>query len=622
MNYRFFKVFGTTLIMALSSTNVLSEETNNSLIIELEDTSRTGILKITKRLKSYGVKSLSYSLGSPKITEDERSKSIDKDLKLFRGRSIDKKRKKEIVQRITANLAAQAEVLESLKRSDTVMTRSHARFITVSLKKGVDSEDAKNKISSSLGLNVSINQLVETEALPNEAFVDRNQDNILDNNPNTGMPYSWGLQRIKAFEAISKHNVRGNGIVIAVIDDGIDFRHADLAPNIWRNPREIPANGRDDDGNGYVDDVVGYDLLAHKAGNCPRTGANRCGAGYTGMSDYHGTTVASVVAAAQNNSGNYGVANRSRIMPVRVLGDELFNGRPVYGDAALIAEGIRYAADNGASVINVSLGTTFTDANSASSRAIISLLTEAVNYATSRGRIVVASSGNGQLNSSGVRVGVNNHTIYPGAVPNAITVAATGYDNALTSFSNFGALTDIAAPGRDIVTSLPNCFFGCGAGNGYDYTFYSDGSGRRGMNGTSYSAPLVAGAIGLMLEKKPSARISEIEQALYTSAAPLAYSAGNTIRSGSGILNVEAALDRIAPVTPPPASNICTNPVCRFDVSGNGMISPFDALVVINAINGTTVTPPNCVDVDRDGVLSPNDALAIINKLNSGNWSC
>ncbi|MFC1815865.1 S8 family peptidase, partial [Thermodesulfobacteriota bacterium] len=206
-------------------------------------------------------------------------------------------------------------------------------------------------------------------------------------------------------------------VVVAVIDSGVDYNHPDLAANIWTNTGEIAGNGIDDDGNGYVDDVSGWDFFNDD--NDPVD------------SNEHGTHVAGIIAAVGNNStGVAGVSWTAKIMPLRVIG--------ALGYVSDIISAIQYATEKGAHVINLSLG----GPNS-------SIAEKAAIDASSA--VVVCAAGND---------GTDNDTspFYPASYdsPNIIAVAATDQDDALASFSNFGVTSvDVAAPGKNIYSTIP-----------------------------------------------------------------------------------------------------------------------------------------------------------------------
>ncbi|MDZ7343182.1 MAG: S8 family serine peptidase [candidate division KSB1 bacterium] len=241
-----------------------------------------------------------------------------------------------------------------------------------------------------------------------------------------------------------------SSVVIAIVDTGVDWLHADLAANIWRNPGEIPNNGIDDDQNGFVDDIRGWDFggLNGTPDNDPREDRPD-----------HGTQVAGIAAAVGDNlTGIAGVAFTCKIMPVKVAQNDQRNpfGLPyiLYG-----YQGIVYAAENGADVINCSWG---------SSGATL-FEQEIIDYATALGALVVASAGND--NSSGL--------FYPAAYRNVLSAAATTSSDQRSSFSNFGYWVDVSAPGESIFSTQQS----------NTYTFGS---------GTSFSAPITAGIAALV----------------------------------------------------------------------------------------------------------------------------
>jgi subtilisin family serine protease len=261
----------------------------------------------------------------------------------------------------------------------------------------------------------------------------------------------------------------GAGVTVAVVDSGTRIDHPDLAPNVWTNFREIPGNGVDDDGNGFVDDVHGVDLTT-TAAQQDLTDANG-----------HGTHVAGIIAAAANDKGVVGVAPRAKIMTVKVLDAE---GRGTTGG---VEAAIRYAVANGARIVNLSLVAEQPD----------SRLDAAIALAASANVLVVAAAGNAGRD-------IDVQPAYPAAIPapNLVSVAATtpveGRD--IASFSNYGQLTvQLAAPG-DAILSTSN--------NG-DYVEES---------GTSMAAPMVAGVAALMAGANPRLAVADLRALLLQNA--------------------------------------------------------------------------------------------------------
>lgn len=235
--------------------------------------------------------------------------------------------------------------------------------------------------------------------------------------------------------------------------------------NIWTNPGEIAGDGMDNDGNGFVDDVRGWDFAANDNNPMDEEG--------------HGTHVAGTIAAENNGTGATGVAYNARIMPVRVLG-------PNGGSYSDVADGIRYAVNNGANVINLSLG-----GNSSSD-----VVRDAIQYAAEQGVVVVMAAGN-----SG---GSSPH--YPAyeATDWGIAVGAVNSSKQMASWSNragIPALDYVVAPGVGVYSTIP----------GNTYATYS---------GTSMATPHVAGVAALILSANPNLTAAEVESILTQTANP------------------------------------------------------------------------------------------------------
>ena len=248
---------------------------------------------------------------------------------------------------------------------------------------------------------------------------------------------------------------------VAVLDTGVDLDHKDLKKNLWRNDGEVPGNGRDDDGNGYIDDDRGVDLVDGRG-----SGGDRHG---------HGTHAAGIVAARGNNDrGVSGLCWKSQIIAVRFMDSE---GR---GYSSSAAEGIVYAVTQGAHVINASYGI---DQRTEVER-------EAIRYAAAHDTLIVAAAGNEGENA-------DQHPSYPAAYPddNVISVAASDENDRLASFSNWGKKSvDLAAPGDGIAST------------------WNDGSYRY-LSGTSMATPLVAAAAAMLRKQGdglPAARIRKL----------------------------------------------------------------------------------------------------------------
>ncbi len=257
-------------------------------------------------------------------------------------------------------------------------------------------------------------------------------------------------------------------IVIAVVDNGTDWEHPDLAGNIWTNPGDNSANGIDDDGNGFIDDVRGWDFEDEDNDPGPETPSGEL------YPDFHGTHTAGLVAALMNNGrGVVGTAPSCKLMPVRTgLGGYIYWG----------IEGILYAAHNGADIISLSWGGAGSNP----------LEEDVINDARVQGSLIIAAAGN-----SG---DTNEH--YPAAYDGVMAVANTNANDVLALSSNHGSWVSLCAPGEAILSLVPT------PNNGHGYGHAS---------GTSMSTPIVAGVAALVKSYHPTWNADQIyAQILYT----------------------------------------------------------------------------------------------------------
>ena len=277
----------------------------------------------------------------------------------------------------------------------------------------------------------------------------------------------WGMDNtdnvdIDAPEAWEA-GVGGPAVTVAVIDTGVDYKHEDLAANMWRNPGEIPGNGIDDDGNGYVDDVYGYDF---------------CNGDADPLDDHdHGTHCAGTIGAVGDNGiGVAGVCWNVRIMALKFLDAD------GYGSTADAIGCIEYAVQQGARVLSNSWG----------GGEYEQALKDAIDAAGAAGVLFVAAAGN--------EYGNNNDTYpaYPASYEsdNILSVMSVDEYGSMSYFSNFGATSvDLGAPGSDILS--------CKRGGGYQY-----------MSGTSMATPHVSGACALLLSLNSGATYQQVKSAL------------------------------------------------------------------------------------------------------------
>jgi len=314
----------------------------------------------------------------------------------------------------------------------------------------------------------------------------------------------WALRRINLDPDASPSGAR---IIVAVIDSGLDFFHPDLTRDqVWEN-RDETLNGKDDDGNGYIDDIYGWDFLEDDNNPWDRAG--------------HGTHVAGVIAADTGNGvGIAGINPSALIMPLRVLN---FLGE---GRSHEITEAIRYAADNGARVINLSLG----------GHHISEAEQMAIDYAVARDVVVVVAAGN---------TGENVEDIGPAGGGNVITVGASGPDDKRAVFSNWGANIDLVAPGVDVLSLRARWTDFALVAKTANYKPGSNFVGPQAAyyraSGTSFAAPLVTGVASLLRAKDPSLSAADVKRILTHSAQDIDIP-GVEQYTGFGLLDARAAL--------------------------------------------------------------------------------
>ena len=314
----------------------------------------------------------------------------------------------------------------------------------------------------------------------------------------------WGMEAIQAPAAWDAH--RGSGeIVVGVIDTGVDYNHPDLAANMWTNPGEIPGNGIDDDGNGYVDDIHGWDFAANNNDPMDDNG--------------HGTHVAGTIGAIGDNGvGVVGVNWNVKIMALKFLGSDGSGST----DTAIAA--IEYAVENGAHLTSNSWGgSAFClppfipcptgEPNDALGQAIVA--------SEQAGLLFVAAAGNDSSDNDSSKTLPASYNL-----DSIISVAATTIDEEMASFSNYGATTvDLGAPGQDILS-----------------TWLRDAQyqGYRTISGTSMATPHVAGVAALLWSANPGLDWSDIREKIFDAVDPFPALQGRTVTGGR--LNVFEAL--------------------------------------------------------------------------------
>ncbi|MCY3414126.1 MAG: S8 family serine peptidase [Candidatus Heimdallarchaeota archaeon] len=375
-------------------------------------------------------------------------------------------------------------------------------------------------------VNVPTSMVRSIEKLPGVLSVQYNEQYTIEAIPNDAS-YSqlWGMDKIQAPEA---WDIRtdASSVVVAVIDTGVQLSHPDLTANKWVNPGEIAGNGIDDDNNGFVDDINGWDF------------ANNDASYYDGTSDDHGTHVAGTIGGVGNNGmGVAGVSWNVKLMALKFLSS-------TGGSTADAISAIEYATMMGADIISASWGGGGFD----------QALKDAIDAFPG---LFVAAAGNDGTNNDATAHYPSSYTS-----SNLIAVASTDSADGMSSFSNYGATSvDIAAPGSSIYSTWPS--------NTYNT-----------ISGTSMATPHVSGAAALVLANEPSLSPEQLKAKLMDNADLISSQSGRTVSEGR--LNVYRALTGAAPPPPPPTttetftgsvSSSSPNVVHYFNVDNTGDIS-------------------------------------------------
>ncbi len=354
----------------------------------------------------------------------------------------------------------------------------------------------------------------------------------------------------------------GDSVVVAVIDTGIDYNHPDLAANVWVNTSEIPGNGVDDDGNGYIDDIHGYDFFNNDGD--PLDDNN------------HGTHVSGTIAAVGNNGiGIVGVNWNAQVMGLKFLGA---NGR---GDTQSAVSAVAYAIEMGATVINNSWG------GSSFSQS----LKDAVLDANDAGILFVASAGNNSKDN-------DSAPSYPTSydVPNVLSVAAIDRLDAIARFSNFGRdSVDIGAPGVDILSTITNSRYAA-------------------FNGTSMAAPHVSGAAALLLDDNPGLDAISLKALLTGTSVAIESLASKSVYGArlniDNALNCDESSDHVLLIEPGSNSQVLRDtiyidePSVTINIYVHNCVNPTTgASVLLSFDNGATT-----ISLFDDGLNNDKDA--------------
>ena len=283
-------------------------------------------------------------------------------------------------------------------------------------------------------------------------------------------------------------------VIVALIDTGVDITHPELSGSIWTNTGEIPGDGIDNDGNGYIDDVYGWNFYDNNAQV------------FTGADDNHGTHSAGTIAAARNGVGTVGICDSAyvKIMVIKTLGTS--SG---VGTVSNVVKAIRYAQANGASICNLSFGT-------------MKYSEELYQAIKDSGMLFIVAAGNGDASGNGYSI--DEQPMYPASfeLDNIISVANLRFDGQLDRASNYGVRSvDLAAPGNYILSTI--------TGNDYAY-----------MSGTSMAAPMVTGTAAMLYSCDASLSLMDVRNRILQSARPLESLSGKV--ATGGMLDAGAAM--------------------------------------------------------------------------------
>jgi subtilisin family serine protease/subtilisin-like proprotein convertase family protein len=364
--------------------------------------------------------------------------------------------------------------------------------------------------------------------------------------------------------------------IVAVIDTGVDLTHPDLAANIWTNPNEIAGNGIDDDGNGYVDDVHGFDF------------ANQDSDPTDEPTGGHGTQVASCIGATGNNgTGVVGVNWNVSIMALKIADS---SGRLSTNAIVAAHDYATYMLQHGTNIVasNNSYGA-FLPAFYAENLAGYVQEKAAIQRFVDAGGTFVASAGN-SANDNDLPTAANFPASYD--IPQIISVAATDNNDALATFSSYGVQSvDVAAPGVDILMAQEGGLYG-----------YNDG--------TSFSSPIVAGVVALLKSIKPNASAVEIKQALIDGSDPVAALQGK-VRSG-GRINVERSL-KILQTSGPLVRSVNPGPVVGQISAATGQSLNQLSVLFTKDINGSLLTSSSVslIGAGADGAFGTSDDVTV-----------
>lgn len=355
----------------------------------------------------------------------------------------------------------------------------------VQLPAGVTVADAVNRFSASGGIEYAEpDYRFSIQAVPNDTRFGEMWG--LNNTGQTGGTENADIDAPEAWDI----HTGSRDIIVAVVDTGVDYTHPDLRDNLWINQAEM--NGlpnTDDDGNGFIDDIYGYDFYGLDSDPLD--------------DNLHGTHVSGTIGAVGNNNiGVAGICWNTRIMAVKVMGA---NGS---GYLSSIVDGVTYAVNNGAKVINASLGAYGGGAGGLD--IYIRSFYDAIDYADAHDVLFVCSAGNDAMD--------NDSSIwFPASynLPNMLSVMATDHFDQPANFTHWGKnMVDLGAPGVDILSTFPTYLTG-------EMMWWGFATDYETISGTSMASPHVAGACALVWSAKPTLKASEVKSIILSTVDPL-----------------------------------------------------------------------------------------------------
>ncbi len=416
----------------------------------------------------------------------------------------------------SSNVTSDKATSAGIQSSEKLAGDDHTEFAVVETNNLMNKDDFTNAMESA-GLDSNIDYIQPDYEMTASSDPLLSQEWGL--NSTSSQPDDETKTTVGANVSDAWSQSQGDGVIVAVLDSGIDTSHPDINNNIYVNSKEIPGNGIDEDGNGYIDDVSGWDFYNND---------NSVNDEETYTDQWHGTHVAGIIAAQKDNGiGVAGVAPNAKILPIKI-----FEGGVAYTSAIINA--IAYAECMGAKIINCSWGSRFNN----------QALEDAI---ASSSALFVCATGNNLYDT-------DNYPVYPAAYSkthdNVISVAAIDESSKLCRYSNYGPNSvDIAAPGQNILSTWINGEY-------------------QSLDGTSMSAAFVSGAAALVFVKNTTGTAAEVKKRLISSADTVtglenkvsggkklncAYAVSNTADANSNVINIadDETLQTIIPDTEP-----------------------------------------------------------------------